>query len=181
MEDPADRYARERAQKLLSKQTASRVAKQELDRQVDIMTRRPPTQQVGTQQQQQQCGSHWGPWRRWFVRAPACAYNSRLHGVRDGAARMRNRGLRGRPPELTRGTSHVSIGPLKSSCVSVCATPCAGDGQGCADHPGALPRPYGAQAAAAGRAHPPEAAESHGKQRAVRGHAGPATYSPRAL
>ncbi|GIL84279.1 hypothetical protein Vretimale_15928 [Volvox reticuliferus] len=44
-EDPADLFARTKAQKLLSRQTASRVAQKELDRQADVMTRRPPTQQ----------------------------------------------------------------------------------------------------------------------------------------
>jgi hypothetical protein len=45
-EDPADLFARAKAQKLLSRQTASRVAQKELDRQVDVMTRRPPNQEV---------------------------------------------------------------------------------------------------------------------------------------
>ena len=37
-EEEADAYARERAEKLLSRQTASRVAQKELDRQADLMT-----------------------------------------------------------------------------------------------------------------------------------------------
>ncbi|GLC73822.1 hypothetical protein PLESTF_001424700 [Pleodorina starrii] len=45
LEDPADLFARAKAQKLLSRQTAARVAQNELDRQADAMTRRPPTQQ----------------------------------------------------------------------------------------------------------------------------------------
>ncbi|PNH02424.1 hypothetical protein TSOC_011594, partial [Tetrabaena socialis] len=45
-EDAADRYAREQAARLLAKrQTPSRVAQEELDRQTDVMTRRPPTRQ----------------------------------------------------------------------------------------------------------------------------------------
>ncbi|KAG2438730.1 hypothetical protein HXX76_005275 [Chlamydomonas incerta] len=41
-EDAADRYARERAEKLLSRQTAARVAPQQVDRQINIMSAQPP-------------------------------------------------------------------------------------------------------------------------------------------